>query len=296
MKTNYLKRSLWLAAILLTSLCANAQTKTTAKTAYDDEDNNTYYRIHNDGANRTARIKTEYEGKVYKIEMVNEKMTSLYVDGVEIPKADWSKYDDAINHIREEIKEQIKRNEEQAKRNAEQAVRNQAQALRNEEQAKRNAEQNVHNAEQAKRNEEQAKLNALQVKRNEDQAVRNQEQEKRNAEQAVRNQEQAKINAEQEVRNKEQAVRNQEQAKRNEEQARRNEQMMKEITDALVSDKIIPDSTGLHEMKINEFGMSINGVKQPDEVFKKYRAIFKKYNDSFTGSFDYSRDGIIRGQ
>jgi hypothetical protein len=71
---------------------------------------------------------------------------------------------------------------------------------------------------------------------------------------------------------------------------------MKEMTDELVSDKIIPDTNSLHEMRISEFGMSVNGVKQPDEVFKKYSAIFKKYNVYFTGSFSYSRDGIIKGQ
>jgi colicin import membrane protein len=291
MKTNYLKRSLWLAAILLTSLCAKAQTSATSKTAYDDEERNMYYRIYNEGGNRAEHIKTEYNGKTYKMEMVNEKLTSLYVNGEKIAEADWSKYDDAIRHIREEIKAQIKRNEEQAKRNAEQAVRNQAQAQRNEVQAKRNEEQNVRNQEQAKRNEEQAQLNELQVKRNEEQAVHNQEQDKRNAEQAVRNEEQAKKNAEQEVKNKDQAERNELQAKKNEEQAKANEQMIKDITNDLVADKIIPDTNSLHEMRLSEFGMSVNGVKQPEEVFKKYRA---KYNKVFNGTFSYSRDGIIQ--
>ena len=41
------------------------------------------------------------------------------------------------------------------------------------------------------------------------------------------------------------------------------------------------------------YDMTINGVKQPDEVFKKYKA---KYGKAFNGHFDYSRDGIIQGQ
>ncbi|MGZ3890747.1 MAG: hypothetical protein ACXVI9_09620 [Mucilaginibacter sp.] len=286
MKTNYLKRSLWLAAILLTSLCAGAQTKTSAKTASVTSHNNKYYSTHNEGDRRTQDIQTEYEGKLYRIQWVNEKMTSLLVDGEKIPAANWSKFTDAIDHVRKEIKEMAKRDAEQAKRNAEQAVRN-------EEQAKRNAEQNVRNAEQAKRNAEQAQLSEIQEKKNAEQAVRNQEQKKRNAEQAVRNAEQAKINAEQEVKNKEQAERNELQAKKNEEQARTNEQMIKDITNDLVSDKIIPDTNGLHEMKFNEIGMSINGIKQPDDVFKKYKEKYSKY---FDGNFSYSRDGIIRGQ
>ena len=293
MKANYLKRSLWLAAILLTSLCANSQTKTAPKTAYEDNDHNMYYRIHNDGDRRTESIQAESEGKIYKIQWVNEKMTSLYVDGEKIPEADWSKYSDVTSRIRAEIKEQAKRNAEQAIRNQAQAKRNEEQARLNGEQAKRNAEQEVRNSEQAKRNEEQARRNEEQVTKNQGQAIRNQEQEKRNAEQAVRNGEQAKINAGQEVRNKEQAMRNELQAKKNEEQAKANEQMIKDITEDMVSDKIIPDAAGLHEFELNPDGMTVNGVKQPEDVFKKYK---KKYSKVFDGNFNYSKDGIIQGQ
>lgn len=272
MKANFLKRSLWLAAILLTSIAAKAQTSVASKTAYNSENRTTYYRTHNEGGKHTEGIKTEYDDKTYEIKWVNEKMTSLYVDGEKIAETDWSKYNDAIAHIREEIKKQIKRNEEQAKRNAEQAVRN-------EEQAKRNAEQAIHNEEQAKKNAEQV--------------IRNEEQDKRNAEQAIRNEEQAKKNAEQEVKNNEQAMRNELQAKKNEEQAKANEQMIKDIINDLVADKIIPDTSSLHEMRLSEFGMSVNGVKQPEEIFKKYKEKYRKNSD---GTFMYSRDGVIQGQ
>jgi colicin import membrane protein len=320
MKTIYLKRSLWLAAILFTSLCAGAQTKTTAKTAYQVEDHDMYYRIYNEDGKRIEEIKTEYDGKIYKMEWVDGKVTGLIVDGEKIAEADWSKYTNAIEHVREEIKEQAKRDAEQAKRNAEQAIRNQEQAKRNEEQArlnaeqeKRNAEQAIRNQEQAKRNEEQVRLNADQQKRDAEQVIRNQEQEKKDAEQVIRNKEQEKRNAEQAIRNQEQekkdaeqvirnqeqakrnaeqAIRNQEQAKRNEEQAKANEKMMKDITDDLVNDKIIPDTNSLHEIRLSEFGMSVNGVKQPDEVFKKYK---EKYRKSSEGTFMYSRDGVIQG-
>lgn len=279
MKTIYLKRSLWLAAILLISLSVGAQTKTTAKTAYQMESNNMYYRIRNDGDRRIEDVQTEYSGKLYRIQWVNEKMTSLLVDGERIPEANWSKYSDVTGHIREEIKEQEKRNEEQA-------IRNEEQARLNADQQKRNSEQVIRNQEQAKRNEEQARLNADQQKRNAEQAIRNQEQEKRNAGQAGLNEIQAKRNAEQ-------AIRNQEQAKKNEEQARANAQMIKDITADLVSDKIIPGPDSLYEMKLNEFGMSVNGVKQPEEVFKKYK---EKYSKFFEGNFTNSRDGVIKGQ
>jgi colicin import membrane protein len=288
MKTNF-KNSLWLAAILLTSFCATAQTKTKAKTADNDINHRSFDYVNSDDGNRTEKVQTEYKGKVYFLKLVNDKMVELTVDGEKIPEAEWNKYSDGVASIREEMRLQRERNKEQAKRNAEQAVRN-------EQQAKLNAEQRVRNDEQAKRNQEQARQNEIQNQKNAEQVVRNQEQAKLNAEQAKRNEQQDKLNAEQAVRNKEQAERNAVQAKKNEEQARANEQMMKEITEDLVSDKIIPDTNSLKEIRINEFGMSVNGVRQPDEVFKKYRKIFMKYNSSFEGSFNYSRDGVIEGQ
>ncbi|HEX3384390.1 MAG TPA: hypothetical protein VHS53_04345, partial [Mucilaginibacter sp.] len=81
MKTIYLKRSLWLAAILLTSLYAGAQTKTASKTAYDSENNNMYYRTYTESGHKIVHVKTEFGDKVYRIEMTDEKLTSLYVSG-----------------------------------------------------------------------------------------------------------------------------------------------------------------------------------------------------------------------
>lgn len=282
MRTN-LKSSLWLAAILLTSLYTNAQTK--AKTADNDGNQRSYDYVHTDDGNRTEKVQTEYKGKIYLLKLVNEKMTELTVDGEKIPEADWNKYSDAIDSIREQMRLQRERNKEQAKRNAEQAVRNEAQA-------KLNAEQQARNEQQVKRNQEQARVNEIQNQKNAEQAVHNQEQAKLNAEQAKRNEQQNRLNAEQAVRNNEQAARNALQAKKNEEQARENAKFIKDITDDLAADKIIPDTNSLHEMKLSEFGMSVNGVKQPEEVFKKYKA---KYGKAFNGS-TYTRDGIIEGQ
>jgi len=300
MKTNYLKRSLWLATILLSSYCAAAQTKPKAKTADNNVDQRRYDFVSNDDGIRVEKVQTEYKGKVYFLKLVNEKMTELTVDGEKIPEADWNKYSDGIAEIREEMRLQRERNKEQAKRNAEQAIRNEEQAKRNAEQAKLNELQAKRNAEQQVRNKEQAKRNAEQAIQNEQQNTRNKEQVERGQVQARLNEEQAKRNAEQEARNKEQAKRNAEQsiqnelqAKKNAEQAKANEKFIKDITEDLATDKIIPDVNSLREMQLNQEGMTINGVKQPDEVFKKYKA---KYGKAFNGYFDYSRDGIIQGQ
>ncbi|HEY9000902.1 MAG TPA: hypothetical protein VIM89_06095 [Mucilaginibacter sp.] len=275
MKAKYLG----LMGMLLAAMTVSAQIKKSAKTAYDDDSYNSYDRIHTVEGKKVEDIKVNRNDKVYKAEFVNEKMTVLYVDGEKIPQADWSKYSDEIAAIRV----QIELNKEQAKANAIQAKKNQEQDRLNEEQAKRNAEQAVKNEIQAKKNAEQNARNAEQAQRNDEQNVVNKEQAKRNAEQAVRNDEQAKLN-------REQAARNGEQAKKNAEQAAETERFIKELTKDLVNDKIIPDANSLKYFSLNTEGMTVNGVKQPDELYKKYK---EKYSKQSSGGFNYSRDGII---
>lgn len=265
--------------ILLAGMAVSAQTKKPAKTAYEGDRHNDYDRIHTVDGKKVEEIKVSRNDKTYKAELVNEKMTELYVDGEKVPQSDWPKYADAVTAIRV----QLEMNRQQAKANALQAKRNQEQDRTNEEQAKRNAEQAVRNELQAKKNDEQQARNAEQAKRNQEQDEVNKQQAKHNAEQAVRNEEQAKLNREQEGRNAEQA-------KRNAEQAAANERFMKEFTEDLVSDKIIPDANSLKEFSLNTEGMTVNGVKQPDGLFKKYREKYSKQSSGFT----YSRDGIIR--
>ena len=132
MKAKYLG----LMGILLATVTVSAQTKTPAKTAYNGDRYNDYDRIHAVDGKKIEEIQMHRDGKVYKAELVNDKMTELYVDGEKIPQADWAKHASAVTAIRV----QLELNREQAKANAIQAKKNDEQSRLNDEQAKRNAE------------------------------------------------------------------------------------------------------------------------------------------------------------
>jgi colicin import membrane protein len=276
MKTNYIKTSIWLLINLFFALATNAQTADSGRSARTINISSSYDDVRTEGGKRVENMEFTWNDKAYKATLVNDELTGLSVDGEKVAAADWSKYNGAIAAIKEQIRLnriQAKKNEEQAKLNEIQAGKNREQARLNEIQAKKNEEQVARNREQDKLNEIQAQRNKAQEEKNREQAVKNQEQEEKNKEQAVRNQEQARLN---EI-----------QAKKNEEQAKENERFIKEIIADLVADKIIPDGNSLKELRFNSDEMIVNGVKQPDNVFKKYK---EKYNQFSKGSFSYRND------
>src|SRR5882724_9534357 len=134
MKTIYIKGSICLLAICLATLVAKAQTKPSTKIAYNTGRHSSYDKTSTEQGRHVERIEMDWNDKTYKVELVDDKMTALLVDGEEIAAADWAKYSDAIAAIRKQIKE----NREQAIRNQEQARLNEIQAKRNQEQAGRN--------------------------------------------------------------------------------------------------------------------------------------------------------------
>jgi len=269
MKTHYIKRGVLIIAVSLLAIAVKAQTSVADKSAMDADRYNNYDQVSNRDGKQVERIQTNWDDKLYKMELVNDKMTALYVEGEKIPPADWSKYTKVIAAIREQIKQdriQAKRDEAQAKIDQEQASRDQVQAKKDMEQAAKDQEQAKHEQEQASQDQVQAQ--------------RDQEQAKKDQEQAVRDQEQAK-------KDQEQAVRDQEQAKRDQAQAAEDQRLLKQMLEDLVSDKIAPDEKSVREVTLNADGMTVNGVKQPDSVYQKYKA---KFNRFALGNFTYGND------
>ncbi|HVV54734.1 MAG TPA: hypothetical protein VHC47_05400 [Mucilaginibacter sp.] len=142
--------------------------------------------------------------------------------------------------------------------------------------------------EQLRKDKIQAKKDQEQAMRDEEQAKRDQEQAKLDQEQARKDQEEARRDQQQAVHDQEQAQRDQIQARKDQEQAEEDQRMMKQMISDLVSDKIIPDADSLHDLTINEEEMTVNGIKQPEDVFKKYRDKYPRFSK---GSFSYGNSG-----
>ncbi|SCW39874.1 hypothetical protein [Mucilaginibacter sp. NFR10] len=274
MKTNYLRSALLLIAATALTTAANAQ-KPGKKTALNSYNNYDTF----DGKGR-ERIQTDWNGKTYQMELANNKLVALAVDGEIIPSTKWGEYSTVIAAIREQIRKdriQAKKDQAQAKRDQEQAGRDQQQAKRDQEQAERDQRQAkveqedaARDQQQAKRDQEQASKDQVQAKRDQEQASRDQEQAKRDQEQASRDQVQAK-------HDQEQAHLDQIQAKKDQERAAEDQRLLKQMTGDLVADHIIPNEDALRELSMNGEEMIVNGVKQPESVFKKYSAKYPRF-------------------
>ncbi|HEY4323469.1 MAG TPA: cell envelope integrity protein TolA [Mucilaginibacter sp.] len=256
MKSKFLKCAVLSLAVMAITVSVTAQTP--AKTAYNTDRYNNYDHITKADGKVIEHIQTNWKDKVYRMELINDKMTELYVDGEKTPSARWGEYSTAIAQLRE----QIRIDKVQAKKDQEQALKDQEQAKKDQAQARIDQQQAVKDQAQARLDQDRARQDQIQAKKDQEQAGKDQEQ----------------------------AVKDQAQAKIDQEQALEDQRLMNELISDLIKDDIVPDEKSLTSVTLDESEMTVNGKRQPAEVFSRYREKYRRFaNSNFT--FDNSENG-----
>lgn len=236
----------------------------------------------------------------YKIVNVYEKPSEVYVDNKLISGDELTKYNAIIERIKSSV-----RDDDEA-REMRQMERDRRQAKRDEEQEERDRKQQMHDREQQIRDRAQQRHDMEQQRQDRIQEQRNREQEQRERIQEQRQQQQERIQ-EQHDREQEQRDREQEQRDRAQEQRdgaqeqrdgmqeqdecqscdgdyQRNEQaqreqsaedraMLKKGIQLLVEEHIIGDSQNLRSLVLTDSDVSVNGVRQPQNVYQHIRSL-----------------------
>lgn len=282
MKTNYLKGGMLLITTLAIAFAANAQKTDSVRRNFDaDRNNNFHYVDKSKSGLRRDRIRTNWHDNIYEMTLINKQLTELYVDGEKIPQANWGKYSTVIAAIRE----QIRKDEIQAAKDQAQARLDQIQARKDQQQARLDQQEAARDQAQVRREQAQARVDQEQAKKDEQQAQKDQEQ-------ARKDQEQARLDQEQARKDQEQARLDQVQARKDQEEARKDQELMRQLIADLVSDKIVSSEKSLKELTIDSTEMTVNGLKQPDEVFKRYKDKYKRFAG---GEFSYENSGSSHG-
>jgi membrane protein involved in colicin uptake len=291
MRTRFSKSNLLLAIFLVLAVSLNAQ-KVTSQYSTNQK-------------NGKERIVTDRDDKTYQLEFTDGKMTFLSVDGVSVPEDKWSDYKIIIDEIREQMKkdkEQARLDRIQAEKDREQAQLDRLQADKDREQGNRDRLQAQKDLAQveldrqgAMRDKLQADKDRLQADKDREQTIKDRAHAENDREQAVRDRAQADNDREQAVRDRAQAekdraqaVKDRAQAEKDRAQAEADRKLLADMTADLVSDKLITNADDLRMLTLSPTEMTVNGVKQPEAVHKKY---MDKYNRFAKSNFAYISDG-----
>ena len=273
------------------------------------------YTISNDEPGKSKEtVNTVIDNTSYRLIMINDQLTELYVDGKLVPADQYSRYEETIKKIKEQLRldriqakkdqEQAMKDQAQAKIQQEKAVKDQLQAkidqeaaMKDQAQAKLQQDKSVKDQQQAKIQQEKAAKDQQQAKIDQETAMKDQAAAKIQQEKAEEDQQQAKIQQEkaaedqlQAKKDQEQAMKDQAAAKIDEERAKEDQRLMKQLISDLIKDGIIGDEKSLQSIRMSSTELLVNGKKQPDEEYLKYKT---KYPRFATGNFSYevSNDG-----
>jgi colicin import membrane protein len=199
-------------------------------------------------------ITMDIKGVKYHMENVKGEMTTFSVDGKEIPATNWSDYRPIIN----QIKEQVEKDSIQAKKDRAQAVNDRAQAKLDRIQADKDRQQSVKDKAQAEKDREQARLDRIQ-------ADKDREHAQQDRIQADKDRERAKLDRIQ--------------ADKDRVEAEKDKKEMASLVNDLIQDKIIADKASLQDLIFSKTEMIVNGQKQPETVYQKYKAKYTRFSE-----------------
>ncbi|WP_369330911.1 hypothetical protein [Danxiaibacter flavus] len=268
--------SLAALAIALLSLNTHAQTKTNAskgtKTTQLKSNDQSFLTIESDPTDDAIEHVTTYRnGSLYKIELKNEKITELVIDGKKIPEQDFPKYEPMVK----KILDQVKRDREQAEKDRSRAEVDRQQADKDRHQADLDRAQAENDRERAEKDRELAELDMQKAARDREQA------------------EQDRVRAEED---RKQADHDRAQAEIDRKHAEEDRKLLAAITNDLISEKVIATKEDLHSLQFSSDGLIVNDKRQPAELFQKLKAKYLKkpgvkinfYNSGNTRQFSTS--------
>ncbi|RYY54899.1 MAG: hypothetical protein EOO09_12710 [Chitinophagaceae bacterium] len=296
-----MKKQFLSAAVILLLLCStntvSAQKKTRSTYSYEMN-----------GRDGETVIHTTEDNQDLRIRMKNEKILELVVDGNTIPESDYPKYEARIK----KILEQLEKDRAQAEKDRAQAAKDRAQAEIDRKQAEKDRAGAEKDREQAMRDRQTAEKDRANAERDRDQADKDRANAGKHREEAGKRKEEAALERQQAEKDRDQAVKDREQAEKDREQAGKDRaqaeldrkqadkdrakaaehrRIVNELTDELVSDKIVGSNDELLNFTLNKSEMTVNGVKQPDAVYQKFSS---KYLKQLGNHIIFSKNGNSR--
>lgn len=298
---NNMEKKFLAAGIILTSVLIFSFTANNARPQTPGNNSATGITIQTDtvpapsatGQMINGTINSTQNGKKYTLVTENNQVKELYVDGKKIPEGKMDNYKKVTGKILTDTKIELEQSQKEMAESAkkiEQSKKEMEEAKLEMVQSEKEMAESAKELEQSKKEMDEA---AKEMALDKVQADKDMEQSKRDIAQSNIEMEQAKIEMEkaqkemnedlkQSKLDMEQATKDMAQAKKDMEQAAKDEVLAKKdeerarlmqekIIAGLIKEHIITDKNELSSYKLSNNELIVNGVKQPDEIFKKFK-------------------------